>query len=154
MCGGQAPGLSCGGLLQFIDGFEHGGNELLQLAGELPIRILFGWSGENHGRVGSLGRNAKECLEECRRLAVHFATRVVLRQGEGSGHIEHQFVQKDQDRLIAKGLPQVSTSRNDALFVVLAHLSIAGETASQQRNLAPGGIGANPLAIDLMLLPP
>jgi hypothetical protein len=63
-------------------------------------------------------------------LAVHLAARMFFPQGEGSGHIQHQFVQEDQDGLIAEGLPQRSTPRSDALFVVLAHLIVTGEAAS------------------------
>src|SRR5688572_16282240 len=55
LCGGQVPGLSCGGLLQVIDGFEDGGDELLPLSSQAAIGILFGRQSEDHGRVGSLG---------------------------------------------------------------------------------------------------
>jgi hypothetical protein len=55
--------------------------------------------------------------------------------------------------LIAKGLPQLATSWNNALLVVLAHFLIAGEAAGQQSDLSSGGIGAHPLSVDLMLLP-
>jgi hypothetical protein len=127
---------------------------LFQLAGEPAIGILFGRQGENHRRLGALGGDAEKRLEERGPLAVDLAARMILTEGKGPGHIEHQFVQKDQGRLIAKGFPQVSTSRSDALFVVLAHLLIASEAPCQQCDLPSGGIGANPSAVNLKLLPP
>ena len=46
----------------------------------------------------------KSGLQKSRPLAVHFTAHLVLSKCKTTSHIEHQFIEQNQDRLLPKGL--------------------------------------------------
>ena len=72
---------------------------------------------------------------------------MVLLQRSTSRHVQHEFVEKDQNRLVAQRLTEIRAGGHTTLQIVLFDPFVSGNAAGHQRNLAPRRVGSHRLTV-------